>query len=318
MELESRHLRVVCAVAEHNSLTRAAAALGMSQPNLSRQLQRLERALGGALFVRHERGTSPTPLGSYVLARARAVLPAMDELSLAASRHCGAVVETERLRCGATQGPLGTRLMPILRELNSTAEVTLLSEDSGALLCDLVVGGFIELAALVESAGYEAPARPELDRRVVATAPMCLLLAETHPLAARFEVDLAELTGEDWVIKPPADNRIRENLTMACHERGFEPVIRYEAGASEARELIRDGYAIGLGLSTFRATPGIAVRPIVGDPFWEKNELVWHKTGPLSDIGDKLVGRARVAYQEAAEQSPARQARQDREQRQRV
>ncbi|MDV6014208.1 LysR family transcriptional regulator [Haloechinothrix sp. LS1_15] len=313
MELETRHLRVVCAVAEHSSLTRAAAALGMSQPNLTRQLQRLERALGGELFVRHERGTTPTEFGSYVLARARAVLPVLDELAMAAMYHSGGSARPDRVRYGASHGPLGSRMLPPLRTLLPSVEITLLTEYSNALLCDLVAGGFLELAALLEFPGYEVPNKPELHRAVAGTAPMCVLLTEDHPLAARSEINLVDLAGEDWVIVSRDDNRFREYLTVACREHGFAPTVRYEADPTDARDLIRGGIAIGLGQSTFRASTGIAARPLAGDPFWEKNVLVWHRAGPLAELGDRLLAAAREVLHEATEQSPASVARYDRD-----
>jgi DNA-binding transcriptional LysR family regulator len=200
-------------------------------------------------------------------------------------------------------------MMPRLRELLPAAEVTLLTENSNALLCDLVAAGFLELAALVEYPGYEVPNKPELERKAVAAAPMCVLVAEEHPLAARFEIDLGDLAAEDWVLRPPDDNRLREYLTMACREYGFAPAVRYEADASEARDLIRGGDAIALGQSTFRSSQGIATRPIAGDPLWEKNVLAWHRAGPLAEIGDRLLGAARSVHHEATEQSPALRAR---------
>jgi len=81
MELEIRHLRVICMVAKTGSVSRAAAALRVSQPGLSAQLHRIERMLGGTLFERRPQGVAITPFGEMVLARARAILPTIDDLS---------------------------------------------------------------------------------------------------------------------------------------------------------------------------------------------------------------------------------------------
>ena len=43
MNLELRHLKVVCAIAETGSVTKAASQLGLAQPALTAQLQRIER-----------------------------------------------------------------------------------------------------------------------------------------------------------------------------------------------------------------------------------------------------------------------------------
>ena len=90
MNLELRHLRVVCAIAETGSVTKAASALGLAQPALTAQLQRIERTLGGPLFERDRRGARPTALGELVLSRARVLLPAMKGLQDEAARLAGA------------------------------------------------------------------------------------------------------------------------------------------------------------------------------------------------------------------------------------
>jgi DNA-binding transcriptional LysR family regulator len=47
MELELRHLHSLCVIADAGSVTKAATVLGVSQPSLTAQLQRVERELGG-------------------------------------------------------------------------------------------------------------------------------------------------------------------------------------------------------------------------------------------------------------------------------
>lgn len=66
--LELRLLAYFDAVAEFGSISRAAAALHMTQPTLSRQLTRLEQVVGYRLFLRTTRGTVPTPAGESLRA----------------------------------------------------------------------------------------------------------------------------------------------------------------------------------------------------------------------------------------------------------
>lgn len=106
MNLELRHLRAVCAIAETGSVTKAASQLGLAQPALTAQLQRIERALGGPLFERGRHGARPTSLGELVLARARVVLPAMRGLEEEAARLAGSEDVPGRYRIGAVNGPI--------------------------------------------------------------------------------------------------------------------------------------------------------------------------------------------------------------------
>src|ERR1700750_2460841 len=89
MNLELRHLKVVVAIAETGSVTKAASQLGLAPPALTAQLQRIERTLGGPLFERDRRGARPTALGELVLSRARVLLPAMKGLQDEAARLAG-------------------------------------------------------------------------------------------------------------------------------------------------------------------------------------------------------------------------------------
>lgn len=80
MALELQSLRQVIALAEHGSFVRAAAALHISQPALSRSIQNLERRFGSSLFSRTSGGVVPTDLGRLYVERARDVLRLADEL----------------------------------------------------------------------------------------------------------------------------------------------------------------------------------------------------------------------------------------------
>src|SRR6201990_2865941 len=105
MNLELRHLKVVCAIAETGSVTKAASQLGLAQPALTAQLQRIERTLGGPLFERDRRGARPTALGELVLPRARVLLPAMKGLQDEAARLAGGDMAMSRYRLGRGNKP---------------------------------------------------------------------------------------------------------------------------------------------------------------------------------------------------------------------
>src|SRR5258706_3205491 len=77
--MELRHLRYFVAVAEEESVTRAAARLHVSQPPLSRQIRDLERELGMNLFDRSASGVRLTEAGETFLVDARGVLARAEE-----------------------------------------------------------------------------------------------------------------------------------------------------------------------------------------------------------------------------------------------
>src|SRR5256712_8790003 len=79
MILETRHLRLVAAVAEHGTLTRAGRVLHLTQSGLSRQLLDLETRLGLPLFHRLGKRMVPTPAGERLLVAARRALPQLSD-----------------------------------------------------------------------------------------------------------------------------------------------------------------------------------------------------------------------------------------------
>ena len=80
MTLELRQLRHLLAIADHGSFGRAAGALGMTQPALSRSMQALECKVGAALFDRSKSGVTPTDEGRVLIQRARPLVQAAEEL----------------------------------------------------------------------------------------------------------------------------------------------------------------------------------------------------------------------------------------------
>lgn len=87
MALELHQLRQALTLMEHGSFVRAAAALHISQPALSRSIQALERSFGSDLFLRSSGGVVPTDVGRLYLERARDLLRMADELDREAVAH---------------------------------------------------------------------------------------------------------------------------------------------------------------------------------------------------------------------------------------
>jgi DNA-binding transcriptional LysR family regulator len=77
-QIELRQLRYFAAVAEYLSFCRAAKALHVSQPPLSRQVRSLEHSIGALLLIRSRTGVSLTPAGAAFLGEVRSFLGGLD------------------------------------------------------------------------------------------------------------------------------------------------------------------------------------------------------------------------------------------------
>src|SRR4051812_23467580 len=109
-----RQLEGLVAVAEHLSFRKAAAALGISQPALSAQIQGAEHILGVQVFERDRRSVLVTPAGEDIVIRAREALSAVDGVRDVARQRAEPLVGPLRLGVIPTIAPYW--LPPLLPE----------------------------------------------------------------------------------------------------------------------------------------------------------------------------------------------------------
>ncbi|MBT2459822.1 LysR family transcriptional regulator [Streptomyces sp. ISL-86] len=296
MDLEVRHLRVVCAIAEAGSLTRAAASLGMTQPGLSAQLRRIEAMLGGSLFDRRQAGAVPTPFGELVLSRAGAILPGIDGLLADTARAARRISAAHRVRIGSVGAPLIGHLIRAVKARLPEAELTSRCHYSPIALLDDLAAGRLEAAVLGDHPDQELPQREDVILHPVVTEPVFALLPAAHPLATRDEVSLAELLDEDWAAPRPDSDRTLEYWSSVCALTGRRPFTPYEAEGRQLIEIVRAGLAVSLCQATFNEVPGVAVRPLAGNPLWYRHILAWRREGPLTEHGPEILRRVADGY----------------------
>ncbi|MEU7755173.1 LysR family transcriptional regulator [Micromonospora sp. NPDC049101] len=295
MNLELRHLRVVCAIAETGSVTKAASALGLAQPALTAQLQRIERTLGGPLFDRDRRGARPTALGELVLARARVLLPAMKGLQDEAARLAGAGDAPPCYRFGGVNSPILGRMVHRLAAAQPPAQITTFASWSVDELAQLVAGGRLDFA-LTGVCGDASPSGGfGLSWQEVAIDPVLVLLPETHPLAAHDEVRLADLRHEQWVAAP-GDGCFGDCFAAACARAGFTPRKVYETDIRGCVDLVDAGVGVALCQATFRPVAGLVTRRIAGTPLRWRLLLGWHPDSPAAQGADLVLETAKAAY----------------------
>ncbi len=306
MELELRHLRIVCAVAEAGSVTKAAASLGLAQPAVTAQLRRIERSLGGELFERGRQGVTPTPLGELVLTRARVLLPAArelqdDALRLAASKRSSAGPQSQ-LRIGTTGGPYLAGMVRLLEKLEPDTAVITSASFRALELLDQVRSDRIDCAAIGCCGEHGLPTDADLMVRKVAVEPVCVMVQDTHPAAALTEVPLSFLADMHWAWLP-GDGCLYECFVAACVREGFTPRTGYESDAATCVELSRTGRAATLCLPTRRAA-GVVVRPIAGAPLRWVHAIVWRDEAATTEQADALMPVAADAYAEVVAEAP--------------
>lgn len=290
MDLELRHLRTLCLLADTGSVTKAASALATSQPALTTQLQRIEREVGGRLFVRGRSGVEPTELGEFVLVRARSVLLSMDDLIHDISARSAS---PSVLRVGGV-GPLTVELSERLPEIFPRVPVHVRTEYSPKLVTDLVRAGLLDLGTAIDYVDRDLSVDGPLAWAMLAVEPLHVALPSTHRAAGAAVVALGELADSSWALTPPDGTGWPECFYLACQRAGFAPEVPYRLhDRAEIRELVAGGRAVAPCQPDFETGDHVVVRRLQGEPIQLRHLLVWRRDGPVQQASDAIARLAR-------------------------
>jgi DNA-binding transcriptional LysR family regulator len=241
--MELRQLEHFVAAAEERHFTRAARRLHIVQSGLSASIRALERELDAPLFVRSTRRVELTQAGHALLPEARRTLAAAQAATDAVAAVQGLLRGT--LAVGTMQIlPPSVDLLAVLGRFHADhpgVELRLRQAGTGTLL-DEVRNGALDLA-LVAPVG-----RPpnEITMRHLASDPLLVACAPTHPLATRDQVELAELAGERFVDFQP-DWGLRMLLDQTFAAAGLERSSALEVNdVPSLLELVAHGLGVAL------------------------------------------------------------------------
>ncbi|WP_431781175.1 LysR family transcriptional regulator [Streptomyces chumphonensis] len=301
MELEVRHLRALCAIADAGSVRAAARRLSMTQPSLTTQLRRIENALGGRLFVRERTGSRPTPLGRTVLSRARPIVAEMAAL-ITEAREAVLRTDEARLRVGSTGGTGSSTVVGWLRRLHARypgVDTTVHFEVSANLLLRMVAAGQLDAAFVHEVAGCPLQPPPGLEQRVlVEREPQFVAVSASHPAAHRAEIDLADVAQDSWMVDPAADGEW-DGLRRVFAAAGLNPKVVL-GDYNTAGILTAAGEVVMPCQPTSASRPGLVVRPLAGDPLTVRLLLVSRPSPAPGTDADEVFSALREAYTEIA------------------
>jgi LysR family hydrogen peroxide-inducible transcriptional activator len=271
-----RQLQYAAAVAEARSFRRAAEACGVSQPALSAQLAGAERALGARLFERDRRGVLVTGAGEVLLARARAVLVAADDLVEAARRGADPLAGTLRIGVLPTVGPyLLPRAAPALRKALPRLQVVW-QEDRTAALVGRVGAGELDgaLVALEADLG-------DLAHQVVGRDPFVLAAPPGHPLArGEGPVRVERLDGERVLLLDDG-HCLRDQALAVCARAGAEELGYRATSLATLVQMVAGGAGVTLlpriAVATEAPRAGLRARPFADPPPGRTLVLAWRR-----------------------------------------
>lgn len=266
---------MLCQLADSGSVSKAAAALGISQPALTAQLRRVETALGGRLFERSPHGVTPTPFGLHVLARARTIITDMDDLAGFQRRLDRAA---QPLRIGSARTVLFGGWLTRLESAFPGRQVETTLDTSIAVVNDLLAAKHLDIIAIGRYDSVHAVPCPAgaLERTVVYPEPLLIALPEHHRLAGEVEVKLEDLAEESWISPPGGRDGDQAAFRDVCEAYGFTPQFRFSnMESADIEQLLVSGRAVALAAATVRPMPGMVTRPIRGQPLVWRRVLRW-------------------------------------------
>lgn len=203
--LDPKFLLMLLTVSEMGSINKAAKALNISQPALSKNLKDFEARIGADILDRSQSGTNLTKIGEVLCQNARSISAEMER----AQRQ----FESMRLGNAGTltigSSPIGEpniipRAIEIFMKERSNFRLIIADDGASELTAALARGDIdMNLGAL-----WDNEANPELIQEVLFQDRMVAVARSGHPLAAKKELRHDQALDYGWIM-PPADLRLR-------------------------------------------------------------------------------------------------------------
>ena len=265
MRYDLPDLRLVAAIADSGSLTRAAEAVHLAPSSASHRLTQLEAALGVPLFARHARGLTTTAAGEALLRHARQVFAQLEQMHADLAPYASGLSSqvTVFANTNAINCFLPEDLGVFLRE-HPRVRISLEEQPSPAII-QAVAAGQVEIGVVAAEGGTAGlQTLPYRRDRLV------LIVPAGHPLTGQPAVAFADVLGEPFVCLHAGSAihtfmmnhaaRLGSRLDVRIQVRSFNAVCR----------MVAAGVGIGM-VPRSAAAEGVTTVEITDD--WAPRDL---------------------------------------------
>jgi len=270
-----RHLRYFLTVMETGSISRAADALGVTQPTLSIAVRRLEQEFGVRLFARDGRGIRPLRGAKLLEEKVRLAVRVLSN----AKQELSGVVQA-RLKLGLLQSLAEVWILRLLSACDGPVEIVeALSDDLEKQVSSGTIG--VALTAL--------PIRGALPHRVLFREPYLLFVGHMHEFAGRRAVLLSELDQQPFVLRQCCEKLGTGRRLLDGAGVRFRVVAKTKQEASAAA-LVSAGVGCTLAPKSWHR-PGMQAINVTGLPLERAIALIWKEkanAGLAAKIGKRL------------------------------
>jgi DNA-binding transcriptional LysR family regulator len=303
--VDPRDLKYFAVVAEHGNLRRAAEALDLSQPGLSKSLRRLEKAAGWRLVRRTPKGVELTDFGAALLTHARRLKLYLDD------------VEHEVADLG--QGRAGHLRIGVVpgydEDLIPPACVKLIAH-SPKVTVNISIGGRDTLLLALRKgeldlgiSGIPATAPEHLVQEHLFDDPFIAYASRNHRLARRKRLTFADLAQAKWAL--PGFNSVTQQMLLRMFEDDGHPppaIVMESAAMGPKLELV--AHSDVLGFTARRLVRRAAARldlvelPVEGMPRMRPVGVSYRRDAYLSPTALRFIGILKAAAQEIVAEEP--------------
>jgi LysR family hydrogen peroxide-inducible transcriptional activator len=277
-DIKLKDLRYLVAVADTGHFGRAAERCFISQPTLSAQLKKLEDYLGVQLIESQSRGATLTEAGAQIVARARLMLSAGDEVMAIAQTHRDPLSGRLKVAMIPTVGPyVLPKVAPAVHKQLPALDL-LLFEYQTAPMLEKIRSGDIDVGVLALPVEDDALATRKLYDEAFNVA-----LPENHRLAQRASVRIADLEDESLLLLEEG-HCLRDQALEVCGRIAIHERQDFRATSLETlRQMVAAGAGVTLmpelaSAGAYGNARGVVIRPLVRPTPHRQIGAVWRKS----------------------------------------
>ena len=277
MDISTQMMLYVCAVAKHLNFHKAAQACHTSQPNLSVQIKKVEKALDTLIFERSNKFVTITKNGQSIVRSFREILRKLDQLKLEANSGCNVSLKL---------GIFPTLAPYILPDILNTIRIKypqlelIITEDKTQRICSQLETG--ELDCILA-------ARPITDHQFAHTPlfddHFLIAISKENPLSNRSTLCISDLDTEKILLLEDG-HCLRDQSLDVCQNNLLQIDLSYQFTSLETlKAMVANNSGITFVPQTcIDSNPNINYVPISGTVYARHIALFWRKSSSNNQV----------------------------------
>ncbi|MED1792218.1 LysR family transcriptional regulator [Brevibacillus nitrificans] len=273
--MDIRHLQYFLEVARHNSFTKAAQALYITQPTISKMVRNLEEEIGVELFERVGKRVSLTDAGWVLFSQAEVMVKSFENMTV----HINELMDLKRGRLRIGLPPMvGASFFPQL--------IGQFCDQYPGIRLELFEAGSNKVEADVDAGILDCgvillPAKEGVfDYYSFVNENIRLVVHPSHPFADRSEVPFSDLEGERFLLFHE-DFALHNRIVDECVRAGFHPHVVYK---SSQWDFLSEMVAANIGITLLPETicseldtDRFRILPLVNSSLKWHLGMIWRK-----------------------------------------